>query len=130
LEAVALIGNYWADISSLFVPHRERGHLRKRYQVLERRVKATVKRKGKMPPLCDQSKTSSSEFTIKGKRIETNDGIVNQTMGVKLPKSHNDDILESQNLSAAAPNDTVHGMIIQTAQTWRPLVILAVVFLY
>jgi hypothetical protein len=34
----------WAEIGARLLPHRDRGHLRKRYQVLERRVKASVSR--------------------------------------------------------------------------------------
>jgi hypothetical protein len=34
----------WAELGARLIPHRDRGHLRKRYQVLERRVKATVTR--------------------------------------------------------------------------------------
>jgi hypothetical protein len=44
LKAVPLLGHMWAELSTRLVPHRDRGHLRKRYQVLERRVKATVQR--------------------------------------------------------------------------------------
>ena len=44
LKAVPLLGHMWAELSTRLVPHRDRGHLRKRYQVLERRVKATVTR--------------------------------------------------------------------------------------
>jgi len=44
LKAVPYLGNMWAELSSRFIPHRDRGHLRKRYQVLERRVKATIQR--------------------------------------------------------------------------------------
>mmetsp|Transcript_56845 Transcript_56845/g.84564 ORF Transcript_56845/g.84564 Transcript_56845/m.84564 type:complete len:706 (-) Transcript_56845:565-2682(-) len=47
LKAVPLMGHMWAEVSSRLIPHRDRGHLRKRYQVLERRVKATLKREKK-----------------------------------------------------------------------------------
>ena len=49
LKAVPIMGYMWAEIGNRLVKHRDRGHLRKRYQVLERRVKATVKREKKMP---------------------------------------------------------------------------------
>ena len=42
LRAVPLMGPMWAELGARLIPHRDRGHLRKRYQVLERRVKATV----------------------------------------------------------------------------------------
>ena len=58
MKAVPIMGHAWADIASRLIPHRERGHLRKRYQVLERRVKATVKRVRKIAPICDPSKTT------------------------------------------------------------------------
>jgi len=48
LKAVPLMGYLWAEIGNRLIRHRDRGHLRKRYQVLERRVKATVKRELKM----------------------------------------------------------------------------------
>jgi Myb-like DNA-binding domain len=44
LKAVPLMGSMWAELKARLIPHRDRGHLRKRYQVLERRVKATVTR--------------------------------------------------------------------------------------
>jgi Myb-like DNA-binding domain len=44
LKAVPLMGHMWAELGARLMPHRDRGHLRKRYQVLERRVKATVAR--------------------------------------------------------------------------------------
>mmetsp|Transcript_66425 Transcript_66425/g.98456 ORF Transcript_66425/g.98456 Transcript_66425/m.98456 type:complete len:1143 (-) Transcript_66425:222-3650(-) len=47
LKAVPLMGRMYAEVRSRLIPHRDRGHLRKRYQVLERRVKAAVKREKK-----------------------------------------------------------------------------------
>jgi hypothetical protein len=47
LRAVPVLGHMWAELSSRVLPHRDRGHLRKRYQVLERRIKATVSRSQK-----------------------------------------------------------------------------------
>ena len=44
LRAVPVMGHMWAELSTRLMPHRDRGHLRKRYQVLERRVKATITR--------------------------------------------------------------------------------------
>lgn len=44
LKAVPIVGHNWADINKRWIKHRNRGHLRKRYQVLERRIKAAVKR--------------------------------------------------------------------------------------
>jgi len=38
LKAVPVFGSCWADISSKLMPHRDRGHIRKRFQVLERRM--------------------------------------------------------------------------------------------
>jgi len=38
LRAVPLMGNMWAEICNRLMPHRDRGHIRKRYQVLERRI--------------------------------------------------------------------------------------------
>jgi len=44
LKAVPIMGHMWAELGARLIPHRDRGHLRKRYQVLERRVKATITR--------------------------------------------------------------------------------------
>ena len=44
LRAVPAVGNQWADIATLLLPHRDRGHIRKRFQVLQRRVP-----KGRVP---------------------------------------------------------------------------------
>lgn len=44
LKAVPILGHSWAEINSKWMKHRNRGHLRKRYQVLERRIKGAVKR--------------------------------------------------------------------------------------
>jgi hypothetical protein len=44
LKAVPVMGSMWAELRARLIPHRDRGHLRKRYQVLERRIKATVNR--------------------------------------------------------------------------------------
>ena len=47
LKAVPIMGHMWAELGARLIPHRDRGHLRKRYQVLERRVKATIMRSTK-----------------------------------------------------------------------------------
>jgi len=47
LKSVPIFGNNWAVIRCRLIPHRDRGHLRKRYQVLERRIKRTFKREKK-----------------------------------------------------------------------------------
>ena len=44
LKSVPVLGNCWAKLGSSLIPYRDRGHLRKRYQVLERRVKSTMSR--------------------------------------------------------------------------------------
>ena len=38
LKAVPVMGNLWAEICTRLMPHRDRGHIRKRYQVLQRRI--------------------------------------------------------------------------------------------
>ncbi len=48
LKAVPLMGRMFAEIGKRFIPYRDRGALRKRYQVLERRVKGAMKRDKKM----------------------------------------------------------------------------------
>jgi Myb-like DNA-binding domain len=44
LRVVPIMGNMWAEIAARVLPHRDRGHVRKRYQVLSRRVKTAVQR--------------------------------------------------------------------------------------
>jgi len=44
LRGVPVMGHMWSELSTRLMPHRDRGHLRKRYQVLERRIKATITR--------------------------------------------------------------------------------------
>jgi len=44
LRLVPLMGRMWAEMSNRLIKHRNRGHIRKRYQVLERRVKGAIKR--------------------------------------------------------------------------------------
>ena len=60
LKAVPLIGHMWAEVANRLIQHRDRGHLRKRYQVLERRVKATIRREKKFMNDRIESKTQSS----------------------------------------------------------------------
>jgi len=63
LKAVPILGRSWAEINSKWIKHRTRGHLRKRYQVLERRIKAGVKREAsdnKSIIIGKQSKKSSA----------------------------------------------------------------------
>ncbi|KAL7537491.1 hypothetical protein ACHAXR_008691, partial [Thalassiosira sp. AJA248-18] len=38
LKAVPVMGNAWAEICTKLMPHRDRGHIRKRFQVLQRRI--------------------------------------------------------------------------------------------
>jgi len=38
LKAVPVMGNLWAEICTKLMPHRDRGHIRKRFQVLQRRL--------------------------------------------------------------------------------------------
>ena len=35
LKAVPIMGHMWAELGARLIPHRDRGHLRKRYQVLD-----------------------------------------------------------------------------------------------
>jgi hypothetical protein len=50
LKSVPMMGNQWAEICNHIIPHRDRGHIRKRYQVLERRIpKGTFKLSIKRP---------------------------------------------------------------------------------
>lgn len=48
LRAVPFMGHMWAELGARLIPHRDRGHLRKRYQVLQRRVKTAVSRSSKI----------------------------------------------------------------------------------
>ena len=37
-KATPIMGNAWAEIATRLMPHRDRGHIRKRFQVLQRRI--------------------------------------------------------------------------------------------
>ena len=63
LKAVPIMGRLWAEISNHLIPYRDRGHLRKRYQVLERRVKAVIKRGGKKKVLSTVASTRTTTKT-------------------------------------------------------------------
>ena len=64
LKAVPILGHSWAEINNEFIKHRNRGHLRKRYKLLERRIKAGVKR--------DPTSTSSNaSTTTNNNKLET-----------------------------------------------------------
>jgi hypothetical protein len=60
LKAVPLMGHMWAELGARLMPHRDRGHLRKRYQVLERRVKATVARSVRSDSATQKSRATGS----------------------------------------------------------------------
>lgn len=38
LKAAPIMGKFWAEIGARLLPHRDRGHIRKRFQVLQRRI--------------------------------------------------------------------------------------------
>jgi hypothetical protein len=63
LRAVPVLGHMWAELSTRLIPHRDRGHLRKRYQVLERRVKATILRMQKEQPRSHTKSTGNASTT-------------------------------------------------------------------
>ena len=72
LKAVPVFGSCWADISSRLIPHRDRGHIRKRYQVLERRIpkgvcKVNMKRmfSNRSPPTRPPKKLKTSSSVPK-----------------------------------------------------------------
>mmetsp|Transcript_31349 Transcript_31349/g.46237 ORF Transcript_31349/g.46237 Transcript_31349/m.46237 type:complete len:902 (-) Transcript_31349:440-3145(-) len=65
LKAVPVLGHMWAELSSRLMPHRDRGHLRKRYQVLERRAKATVLRSQKETPRLSKKEVKAPPHFLK-----------------------------------------------------------------
>jgi len=74
LLAVPLMGHMWAELGARLIPHRDRGHLRKRYQVLERRVKSTVERSNKRnyaKQLDDNASRSSKAQSEYSKKFKT-----------------------------------------------------------
>ena len=80
LKAVPLMGFMWAEIGNRLINHRDRGHLRKRYQVLERRVKATVKREKKMPV----EKLQEPKTKVSAKSNSTKRTVPAQKVGLPL----------------------------------------------
>lgn len=72
LKAVPILGHMWAELSTRFIPHRDRGHLRKRYQVLERRIRATVTRAAKEAPKYTKSLLAKkAQLTSKVRQLPT-----------------------------------------------------------
>lgn len=83
LKAVPIFGTMWAEVAARYIPHRDRGHLRKRFQVLQRRIRAAVDREKKAPspklPKSPKAKkghpdhvnfrTSSRSFLLKDKSL-------------------------------------------------------------
>mmetsp|Transcript_40320 Transcript_40320/g.45889 ORF Transcript_40320/g.45889 Transcript_40320/m.45889 type:complete len:581 (+) Transcript_40320:311-2053(+) len=72
LKAVPVLGHMWAELSARLVPHRDRGHLRKRYQVLERRVKATVTRAKKEGPRLSKKQGKAPPHFLKKRACANN----------------------------------------------------------
>jgi hypothetical protein len=71
LKAVPIMGSLWAEICTRLMSHRDRGHIRKRYQVLQRRIpkgitnmsmkylKRPVEQRAKSPPKSLKRATAS-----------------------------------------------------------------------
>lgn len=69
LKAVPITGHMWAELGARLIPHRDRGHLRKRYQVLERRVKSTVDRSNKRIKTVEEVVPRSTRVSDGAKRV-------------------------------------------------------------
>lgn len=106
LRAVPILGHMWAELSTRLIPHRDRGHLRKRYQVLERRVKATVTRaqkeqprshssSHKVSPAAAASSSTSSSASILVGTVHNNPPTLLQRAPQFLKKRGRSDLYES-----------------------------------
>jgi hypothetical protein len=65
LKAVPVFGTMWAEIAARYLPHRDRGHIRKRYLVLQRRIKATVTREKKSEETQKQQSRTAASAPVK-----------------------------------------------------------------
>lgn len=116
LRAVPIMGSMWAELKARLIPHRDRGHLRKRYQVLERRVKATVTRymrtdKIQLQPLTikgspQRNRVTKQKSATKSLQTSYNDtpnastttSIENNTSSSKGQSRRKNDVLSSRKL--------------------------------
>ena len=75
LKSVPLMGRMWAEISNRLIKHRDRGHIRKRYQVLERRVRGALKRekKGNIGSLICSPPTKGLHLTLSTPTLISNE---------------------------------------------------------
>lgn len=85
LRAVPVLGHMWAELSSRLMPHRDRGHLRKRYQVLERRIKATVSRSQKDTPRPSKKEVKAPPHFLK-KRASASTKSVSETLSSRVAR--------------------------------------------
>jgi hypothetical protein len=72
------MGSMWAEVRARYIPHRDRGHLRKRYQVLERRIKATVGRIKKQEKLVTTKAKTPSNFQFPPQQYALNARVTSQ----------------------------------------------------
>eukprot|EP00978_Attheya_sp_CCMP212_P007947 scaffold18479_cov47-Attheya_sp.AAC.1 len=107
LKAVPLMGHMWAEVSTRLIAHRERGHLRKRYQVLERRVKGTVRRekrnltdvgsgevKGKAGYMTKKKETTTKKKASSNSKKMPASGSVTNPPKIEIPQAQSGESLE------------------------------------
>ena len=122
LKAVPILGHMWAEVSSRLIPHRDRGHLRKRYQVLERRIKATVNREQRAE---GASKRAANRQQQQKQQVSAGKQMPNMMIS-KRPKalSNNNNNNNNNNvLRGPAPGHLLRpsGRLLQTKPTGRKL---------
>lgn len=87
LKAVPIYGTMWAEISSKYLPHRDRGHIRKRYLVLQRRIKSAVSRERKHElPQRSRSSANRLESALPESRNTTHATVVGKQARELVPR--------------------------------------------
>jgi hypothetical protein len=104
LKAVPIFGTMWAEISSRYLPHRDRGHIRKRYLVLQRRIKAAVSREKRTdyPVRPKRSTSPSLPHATRNTVTRSTEGEIRKEVHPR-GKSRPDQSEQAKNSSSAPP---------------------------
>jgi len=114
LKAVPVLGSMWAEIKERLLPHRDRGHIRKRYQVLDRRVKATVNRTKKQERIISTKlKKSAAKVArplppIRPARPRALPPSIHDGTPLPLPPKRNSGKYKNTNQNPSRPPPTAH----------------------
>lgn len=118
LKSVPIMGAQWAEICNRIIPHRDRGHIRKRYQVLERRIpKGITKMNLKRPtapliitePAMHAKVVSATKLV--GKSLVTKEDIIpSAVVSEQLPSASTSHAIAANPVAPRAPAPK-HGFV-------------------